>query len=42
LATVGGGKIEGYLIVVDLPSSSNTPISLTEIIQANPLSLSKN
>ena len=42
LATVGGGKIEGYLIVVDLPSSSNTPISLTEITQANPLSPSKN
>ena len=31
LNTVGKGKIEGYLIVVDVPSPSNEPITVAEI-----------
>ena len=31
LNTVGKGKIEGYLIVVDVPSVSNEPVSVAEI-----------
>jgi hypothetical protein len=31
LNTVGKGKIEGFLIVVDVPSTSNDPVTVTEI-----------
>lgn len=31
LNTVGKGKVEGYLIVVDIPSSSNESITVAEI-----------
>jgi len=31
LSIVGKGKIEGYLIVVDVPSASNEPVTVTEI-----------
>ncbi len=31
LNTVGKGKIEGFLIVVDVPSTSNEPVTLAEI-----------
>ncbi len=31
LNTLGKGKVEGFLIVVDLPSSSSQPISVSEI-----------
>lgn len=31
LNTVGKGKVDGYLVVVDVPSTTNTPITLAEI-----------
>ena len=31
LNIVGKGKIEGFLIVVDVPSPSNQPLTVTEI-----------
>jgi hypothetical protein len=31
LNTVGKGKVEGFLIVVDVPSSSNEPVTVAEI-----------
>jgi len=41
LNTVGKGKIEGYLIVVDVPSASNEPITVAEIARLLDLSGNK-
>ena len=31
LNTVGKGKVDGYLIVVDIPSPSNEPVTIAEV-----------
>jgi hypothetical protein len=31
LNRVGKGKIEGYLVVVDIPSPSNKPVTVDEV-----------